>query len=60
MFNRDENNDWHLKNFKTITLDITHCPVRSLINVDRNVWCGVGNKIYEINPHKLEILVILD
>ena len=52
---------WDLKNYKSIALDLSHCSVRSIINVSNDdVWCGVGNKIYDINPHKLEIMVCLD
>ena len=61
IFNCDLKGRWDLKNYKSITLDVTHCSVRSTINVSaESVWCGIGNKIYEIQPHKLEILAEIE
>lgn len=51
---------WDLKNYKTIEFGSPHYSVRTLVNVDNNIWCGSGNKIYEINPYKLEILVSIE
>ncbi len=55
VFNRNSDGLWDLKNHFLINIDRPHHSIRCVINVNENIWCGIRNKIFVLNPTEFKL-----
>ena len=60
MFSRNSQGFWDVRNYIIVNFDKPHHSIRTISNVNENIWCGCRNKIFVFDPIEIKILAAIE